>query len=198
MGYLTALGLSSAAGLNAYIPLLVFGLIARYTDIVTLPEGWAWISNGWTLSIVALLLIVEIVADKIPALDSINDIVQTFIRPTSGGLVFASGVSAQTPMVSAMTDHSTWKSLVVGAIIALIFHGFKALGRPAANVSTAGVGAPIISTIEDVFALAGTLVAIFLPVLVAVVIVAVLVILYLMYRKMKGRKRTRGSRVVQI
>lgn len=88
---LTGLGLSTAAGLNAYIPMLMLGLLARFTDIVHLPAGWNWMENGWVILIIAVLLVVEIVADKIPALDSINDSVQTFVRPAAGGIVFGSG-----------------------------------------------------------------------------------------------------------
>lgn len=197
MGYLTAMGLASAAGLNAYIPLLVFGLIARYTDIVTLPQGWAWITNGWVLAIVAVLLVIEIVADKVPALDSLNDAVQTFIRPTSGGLVYASGVGAATPMADLTTGHTTWTSFVTGALIALVFHGAKALGRPAANVSTAGIAAPVVSTVEDVLALTGVLVAIFVPVLVVVLVVVFAIVMFLLYRRMRDRSR-RNSRIVTI
>jgi hypothetical protein len=66
---LTGFGLATAAGLNAYIPLLALGLLSRFTDLVTLPHGWAWLENGWVMTIVGALLVVEIVADKIPALD---------------------------------------------------------------------------------------------------------------------------------
>ena len=96
---LTGFGLATAAGLNAYIPLLALGLLSRFTDLVTLPHGWAWLENGWVMTIVAVLLVVEIVADKIPALDSINDAIQTFVRPTAGGIVFGSGTAAQTSAV---------------------------------------------------------------------------------------------------
>ena len=85
MELLTGFGLATAAGLNAYIPLLALGLLSRFTDLVTLPHGWTWLENGWVMAIVAVLLVVEIVADKIPALDSINDAIQTFVRPTAGG-----------------------------------------------------------------------------------------------------------------
>ena len=96
MELLTGFGLATAAGLNAYIPLLALGLLSRFTDLVTLPHGWAWLENGWVMTIVAVLLVVEIVADKIPALDSVNDAIQTFVRPTAGGIVFGSGTAAQT------------------------------------------------------------------------------------------------------
>jgi uncharacterized membrane protein len=66
---LTGLGLATASGLNAYIPLLALGLMSRFTDLITLPQGWVWLENGWVMAIVAVLLVIEVVADKIPALD---------------------------------------------------------------------------------------------------------------------------------
>lgn len=64
------------------------GLLGRFTNLVELPHPWAWLTNGWVIGIVAVLLVVEIVADKVPALDSVNDTIQTFVRPTSGGIVY--------------------------------------------------------------------------------------------------------------
>lgn len=100
MEVLTGLGLATAAGLNAYIPLLALGLLSRFTDLVTLPATWAWLENGWVMVIVGILLLVEVVADKVPALDSVNDTIQTFVRPTAGGIVFGSGSAARTTAVS--------------------------------------------------------------------------------------------------
>ncbi|MGB5111985.1 MAG: DUF4126 domain-containing protein [Mycobacterium sp.] len=67
MELLTGFGLATAAGLNAYIPLLGLDLLSRFTDLASLPPGWAWLENGWVMLIVGVLLAVEIVADKIPA-----------------------------------------------------------------------------------------------------------------------------------
>lgn len=97
MELLTGFGLATAAGLNAYIPLLALGLLSRFTHLVSLPAGWSWLENGWVMAIVAVLLIVEVVADKIPALDSINDTIQTFVRPTAGGIVFGSAPRPRPP-----------------------------------------------------------------------------------------------------
>ena len=82
LALLTGTGLAAAAGMNAYIPLLVVGVANRFfPDAMQLPDGWAWLSNGWVLGIVAVLLVVEVVADKIPAIDSVNDLLQT-VRDT--------------------------------------------------------------------------------------------------------------------
>jgi hypothetical protein len=172
---LTGLGLATASGLNAYIPLLALGLLSRFTDLITLPHGWAWLENGWVMTIVAVLLVVEIVADKIPALDSINDTIQTFVRPTSGGIVFGSGTAAQTAAVTdpgAFVHSGQWIPIVVGVLVALVVSLTKSTVRPAANVATAGVAAPVLSTIEDGVSIALVFVAILIPVVVLVVLVA--------------------------
>lgn len=102
---LTGAGLASASGLNAFIPMLSLGLLSRFTDLVNLPAGWEWLENEWVLGIIAVLLVLELVADKIPAIDSINDVVQTVIRPTAGGIVFGAGTAAQT---AAIQNPAEW------------------------------------------------------------------------------------------
>lgn len=174
MEVLTGFGLASAAGLNAYIPLLALGLLARFTDLVSLPAGWAWLENGWVMAIVAVLLAVEVVADKVPALDSINDTVQTLVRPTAGGIVFGSGTAAQTAAVTdpgAFTQSGQWIPVVAGVAVALIVSLTKSTVRPAANVATAGMAAPVLSTIEDIVSVLLVVLAILVPVLVLVALV---------------------------
>ena len=168
MELLTGLGLASAAGLNAYIPLLAMGLLARFTDLVNLPPGWAWLENGWVLAIVAALLAVEVVADKIPALDSINDVIQTVVRPTSGGIVFGAGTASQTAAVTdpgAFASSGQWIPIATGVVVALVMHLTKTAVRPVANVATAGVAAPVLSTFEDITSVGLVFAAILLPVL---------------------------------
>ncbi len=174
MEVLTGFGLASAAGLNAYIPLLALGLLARFTDLVSLPAGWAWLENGWVMAIVAVLLAVEVVADKVPALDSINDTVQTLVRPTAGGIVFGSGTAAQTAAVTdpgAFAQSGQWIPVVAGVVVALIVSLTKSTVRPAANVATAGMAAPVLSTIEDIVSVLLVVLAILVPVLVLVALI---------------------------
>jgi len=168
---LTGTGLAASAGLNAYIPLLTMGLLARYTDTIDLPTGWSWLSNGWTLLILALLLAVEVVADKVPVVDHVNDIVQTVVRPTAGGLAFGAGSSSQTVTVSdpgSFFGSHQWVPIAAGVIIALVVHGVKASSRPVVNATTAGFGAPVASTAEDIGSVVMSVLAILLQVLVLV------------------------------
>jgi hypothetical protein len=175
MELLTGFGLATAAGLNAYIPLLALGLLARFTELVTLPHGWTWLENGWVMAIVAVLLAVEVVADKIPALDSVNDTIQTFVRPTAGGIVFGSGTASQTSAVSdpgAFAQSGQWIPVAIGVVIALVVSLTKSTVRPVANVATAGMAAPVLSTMEDIVSVGLVFLAILLPVLVLVAVIA--------------------------
>ncbi|HKH51693.1 MAG TPA: DUF4126 domain-containing protein [Mycobacterium sp.] len=189
MELLTGFGLATAAGLNAYIPLLALGLLSRFTDLVTLPHGWAWLENGWVMTIVAVLLVVEIVADKIPALDSINDAIQTFVRPTAGGIVFGSGTAAQTSAVTdpgAFAQSGQWIPVVIGVVTALVVSLTKSTVRPAANVATAGMAAPVLSTVEDITSIGLVFLAILVPVLVLVVVGA---LVWAVIRIVRRRRR---------
>ena len=85
----TAFGLSASAGLNAYLPLLIVALLARFTSLITLGPPYDLLTNGWVMAVTAILLGIEVFADKIPAVDTANDILQTFIRPTAGAILFA-------------------------------------------------------------------------------------------------------------
>lgn len=191
---LTGTGLATAAGLNAYIPMLVVGLLGRYTGLIELPKTWAWLENGWVIAILVVLLAIEFIADKIPAVDSVNDVVQTFVRPTSGGLVFAAGAGSETVTVKDPGDLFTqklWIPIVVGLLIALTVHIGKATVRPVANVATVGLAAPVVSTAEDATSTGLSLVAIIIPVLVIILLV-LLVWLFVRWRR-RRRQRWRGQ-----
>jgi hypothetical protein len=185
MELLTGFGLATAAGLNAYIPLLALGLLSRFTDLVSLPGAWAWLENGWVMVIVGLLLTVEVVADKIPALDSVNDAIQTFVRPTAGGIVFGSGTAAQTAAVTdpgAFASSGQWIGVVIGVVTALIVSLTKTAVRPVANIGTAGMAAPVLSTAEDITSVGLVFVSLLLPLLVLVALAAVAVAVFQVWR----------------
>ncbi|KAB1903022.1 DUF4126 domain-containing protein [Micromonospora tulbaghiae] len=193
---LTGSGLAASAGLNAYIPLLLMGLLSRYTDLVELPSGWQWLGNGWVVLILAVLLAVEVVADKVPVVDHVNDVVQTVVRPTAGGLAFGAGAGSETVTVSDPdTFFSThqWVPVVVGVLIALGVHLLKAAARPVINATTAGVGAPVASTAEDATSVVMSVVALVLPVLVLVFVVGLVIFVPWLFRRRRERRRERAA-----
>lgn len=192
---LTGAGLATASGLNAALPLLVLGTLDRWTSVVDLPSGWQWLSNGWVLAILVVLLVLEVVADKVPGIDHLNDVVQTVVRPTAGGLAFGAGSGSQTAAVTDPADFftsETWVPVAAGVLLALTVHAGKALGRPVVNATTAGTGGPVVSAVEDLSSLALTAAALLLPVLVIVLLVGLVWAGVLLARR--SRRAVRGLR----
>ena len=193
---LTGSGLAASAGLNAYIPLLLMGLLSRYTDLVELPSGWQWLGNGWVVLILAVLLAVEVVADKVPVVDHVNDVVQTVVRPTAGGLAFGAGAGSETVTVSdpdTFFSSHQWVPVVVGVLIALGVHLLKAAARPVINATTAVVGAPVASTAEDATSVVMSVVALLLPVLVLVFLLGLVFFVPWLFRRRRERRRERAA-----
>ena len=190
---LTGTGLAVAAGLNAYVPMLVLGLSGRLLDFVELPSAWAWLENEWVLLILGILFVIELVADKIPAVDSVNDVIQSVVRPAAGGIVFGTGASATTAAVTnpaAFFESSAWVPVVTGVVIALAVHGAKMFVRPAANALTAGAAAPVLSTSEDIGAVMFSLFAILVPVLVIIALIALLALGIAMFRRLRKSRQS--------
>ena len=182
--FLVGSSLAAAAGLNAWMPLFVLGMVDRFLPAFDLPAGWAWLSSDAALWIVGALLVVEIVADKIPAVDSINDVVQTVIRPASGGIAFGAGASAGAATDPAhLFENGAWVPIAVGIVIALAVHAAKATVRPVANVATAGIAAPALSTAEDLSSFALAITAVVVPIVAAVLLVGLIVMIIALLRR---------------
>ncbi|MEN6555350.1 MAG: DUF4126 domain-containing protein [Anaerolineaceae bacterium] len=164
-GILGAFGLSASAGLNAYIPLLVVSLLAKFTNLIELSKPWDALTSWWTIGVLVVLVLVEAVADKVPAVDHVNDAIQTFIRPTAGAIVFAASAGS-------VTEVSPVLSLICGLLVAGTVHTVKSAAvRPLITASTAGAGDPIVSLSEDVVATLVSVLSVVLPVLMLIVLV---------------------------
>lgn len=193
---LTGAGLSAAAGLNAYIPFLIVALMARFTDYITLPQQFAWIESSWAIGGAAVLLVGEVVFDKIPVVDHINDAVGTFIRPASGGLIFAATQAAEDfEQGSSFMADNPWIGVVLGIVTAGLVHTGKAVTRPVVNASTMGIGAPLVSTAEDTASVGLSFVAIFFPILVFILLILMLWGGIVLWRKARKRTREREAAV---
>jgi hypothetical protein len=181
-GVITAFGLAGAAGLNAYIPLLLVSVLGRF-GYIQLSSPFDILASTPAMIAIGVLLVIEVVIDKIPAADSVNDAIQTFVRPAAGAVLFAS----QSGVVSGIDPVI---ALILGLVMALGVHGTKAITRPAINVGTMGIGAPVMSVAEDVVALVGSVLAIFLPVLF---VIFALVMAFVIWRLIVLARRVRGK-----
>ena len=178
---LTAFGLSASAGLNAYIPLLMIGLLGRFTSFIKLQAPFDILTNEWVLGALGVLLVIEFFADKIPVVDHINDFISTFIRPAAGALLFAS-------QANVLRDVHPAIPIIAGLLIAGAVHATKATARPIINGATFGVATPVVSFVEDVVSFVGSLLAVFLPI---ALIFFMLFCIWVVYKIFTRRARAR-------
>ncbi len=181
-GIMTAFGLSASAGLNAYIPLLVVGVIAHYTDWIKLNTPYDLLANPWVLIMVGVLLIIEMLADKIPAVNHVNDIIQTGIRPAAGAIIFAASAHAITNVQPVI-------AILCGLLVAGSVHVVKSAAvRPAVTATTGGAANVPVSIAEDVIATVVSILSIVIPVLVAVfLVIFVALIIWWFWRRANRR-----------
>ena len=183
---LAGTGLAAAAGLNAYIPLLALGLAGRFLDFVELPAGWTWLSNEWVMIIIGVLLVIEVIADKIPAVDTVNDWIQTVVRPAAGGIVFGTGASTSTNAIedpARFFENNNWVPIVLGILVSLGVHLTKMAARPALNALTFGAAAPVLSTVEDAGSVTLTALAILFPIFVVLALAGIVVLFVQVFRR---------------
>src|SRR5262245_43558314 len=91
----SAFGLSASAGLNAYLPLLIVSVCAKL-NVFKLDASFDWLTSWWAIGVLVVLLIIETVADKVPAVDTVNNIINTIIRPVAGAILFAASANVIT------------------------------------------------------------------------------------------------------
>ncbi|HJR96624.1 MAG TPA: DUF4126 domain-containing protein [Actinomycetota bacterium] len=177
-GYFTALGLSTAAGLNAYIPLLVVGLFSRYTDLIELPAPWDRLGDPLVLGIVAAVGVADFVGDKIPVVDHVLHLLGVVVAPVVGGILALAAANA--------LDVDPGFSAVLGVVAALATQVGRTAARPAATATTGGAGNPVVSLGED--GASGTLsvTSVVWPVVAAILAVVVLVLVVVFWRRWRA------------
>lgn len=173
-GIFSAFGLSASAGLNAYIPLLTVGVIAHYfPNAIHLSQPWDLMANPWILILLGVLVIIEMLADKIPAVNHINDLIQTVVRPAAGAVVFAASANIVTNIHPVL-------ALACGLLVAGTVHTAKAaVVRPLVTATTAGSGNVPVSIAEDIVSTIMSVLAILLPILMFILLILILVFVYL-------------------
>ncbi len=172
MDIFSAFGLSASAGLNAYIPLLVVALLAKFTDLITLQPPWNSLESWWVIAILVILSAVEFFADKIPGVNHVNDIIQTFIRPAAGAILFAASAQIITKIHPVL-------AMVLGLLVAGAVHTVKSLAiRPAVTATTAGTANVPVSVAEDILATVLSVTAIVIPVLMAILLILISILLF--------------------
>jgi hypothetical protein len=153
---LTGVLLAAAAGLNAFLPILGLALADRFTDYVNLPQPYDIISSVGGIAILLVLVTIELVADKIPRVDHINDLINSPIRPAAGMFLMMAAVSGQGEIDVVV-------AMFIGLVVAAAVHVYKSVNRTRITIATNGLANPMVSIVEDAIAGMTTLLAIVFP-----------------------------------
>jgi hypothetical protein len=182
-GVMAAFGLSASAGLNAYIPLLVIALTARYTDLIQLNSPWDALTSWWIIGFLIVFSLIEFFADKVPAINHANDAIQTFVRPVAGAIVFAASANVLTELHPVL-------ALGAGILVSGTVHAVKSVVvRPAVTVTTGGAGNVPVSVAEDMFATFLSIMAIIIPVVIAFVFISgTALVVWIFWRRNKRKE----------
>jgi len=198
---LTALGrtvgFSFAAGINLYATVAILGLASRF-DWVALPSQFRLFDNDIVIAAALVLYVVEFVADKIPWVDSIWDVVHTAIRPVGGAFIAVTTLGDASPTVQGLVA-------LLGGTLAAGSHFTKAGTRAVANASPEPFSNWILSITEDIFVVGLGMLALNYP-LVAAAVVAICLVLMVVFatwivravrRRWSGRHADVGSLKVE-
>ncbi len=151
-----ALAAGWASGLNAYAAVLVLGLAQRL-GLVSLPHDLQMLESPWVLGVAAILFALNFFADKIPYVDSINDVLQTFVRIPAGVLLAYGAAGGLSPEVSIIAG-------LLGGTLAAGTHIAKTGSRALINTSPEPFSNVFASLGEDVTVFGGLALAIAHPI----------------------------------
>jgi hypothetical protein len=177
-----AMGSAWLSGINLYAAVFTMGLLQRL-NLVHLPGDLGGLSETWIIALSGALYLVEFVADKIPAVDSVWDAIHTFIRIPAGAILAASAFAHFDPNVRLA-------ALLVGGGIALSSHGMKAATRVAVNASPEPFSNILVSLTEDAVAFGSTVLMVFHPVVILpVVVIFVIIAIWLVPKILRALRR---------
>jgi hypothetical protein len=174
-----AIALAASAGLRAWLPLLLAGALAR-VGVLDLGESFSFLSSNKALVLFGVATVIELVGDKVPALDHALDVIGTPLRPAAGALLAASVLGTVSDPLTALA-----LGTAVGAPSALVPHAAKTALRTVSTTLTGGLANPILSFLEDVITVATFILAVLVPLLV----VALLAITVYLVRRVMSRRR---------
>jgi hypothetical protein len=163
------LGLAAATGLRTFLPLLMLaGCVRLGLFGISVNPQVAWLGSTPMLVGLAVATVAELAADKIPIVDHGLSAVGTVTRPLAGALAAGAVFAHADPAVAAIAG------LIIGVPTALAFHGVQSGARVASTATTAGLGNPVLSVVEDVGSALLAAVAIVAPVIAVVAVVTLL------------------------
>ncbi|MCX2680887.1 DUF4126 domain-containing protein [Galbibacter sp. EGI 63066] len=176
------IGLAASVGFRVFLPLFVMSLAAHF-NVIGLSDSWEWIGSIPALVVLGVAMLLEIFAYYIPFVDNLLDTIAVPLAAIAGTAVMVSTVADLPPVV-------TWSlAIIAGGGTASLVKGASAGTRLTSSASTAGLGNPVVSTVETGSATAMSLASIFSPILAIILVVIILLFIFWFYKKLKGVKK---------
>lgn len=175
------IGLAASVGFRVFVPLFALSL-ASYFDVWELNESWEWIGGTTALITLGIATLVEIFAYYIPYVDNLLDTISVPLAALAGTAVMMSTVADLSPLV-------TWSlAIMAGGGTAAAIAGSSSTARLASTATTAGLGNPIVSTIETGTSIVMSIVSIFIPILAIILVFIILFVLFKFFKRFKSNK----------
>lgn len=185
---LLGLGLASATGLRTFLPLLMLALAARFEMFgVHLIDQMDWLVSWPAIAALATATVAEFAGDKVPAIDHALNAVGYVTRPVAGAVAAGSVFWGVDPAAAAIAG------IIVGAPAALAFNAAQTGVRVGSTATTAGLGNPVVSLVEDVLAFMTVLIAFVAPILIPIVMVVFAVLVFRLARRIRDRNDPRPA-----
>jgi len=172
-----AIALAASAGLRAWLPLLLAGGLARL-GVLDVGPSFGFLASNEALVLFGVATVVELVGDKVPAVDHALDVIGTPLRPAAGALLAASVLGTVSDPLTALV-----LGTAVGAPSALVPHAAKTALRTVSTTLTGGLANPVLSFLEDALSLVTFVLAVLVPVLVVVLMAITLFIALRLLRR---------------
>ncbi len=178
------IGLSASSGFRVFVPLLIAGLAAHF-GFLPLGDNFVWMSSIPALLCFGAAAVIEVLAYYIPFVDNLLDTISTPLALMAGTLL----------MTSVFPSDSEWIRWIMGFIVgggsATTIQTGSSLTRLLSSKFTAGIGNPIVSTGEGVAATGFSILALFIPIIIATILI-LFIVLYIrvIYRRIRKKRKS--------
>jgi hypothetical protein len=175
------IGLAASAGFRVFVPMLVAAIAAK-AGILPLNESFQWLSSWTSIAILGTATIVEILAYYIPVVDNLLDTVATPLAVGAGTLLLTSVLPIDSELMKWITGAA------VGGGSAAVVQSGSALTRLTSTKMTAGLGNPVVATVENVAATGTSILSLIIPFFVLAIFLLLVILIFTSLRKRLRRK----------
>lgn len=187
------IGLAASTGFRVFVPMLVAAVAAR-AGLLPLNESFQWLSSWTSIAILGTATVVEIIAYYIPVVDNLLDTVATPLAVVAGTLLLTSVLPIDSELMRWITGAA------VGGGSAAVVQSGSALTRLTSTKLTAGMGNPVVATVENVAATGTSLLSLVIPFFIAAIFLLLVIFIFTRLRRKLRRDKgpDRQSRTGQI